>query len=742
MNLQTSTLAERVSDFFENSLDYVKYATASAAGAAIIALSSGAVAQTPTPAASALAPAAASSAAPAPRRYLGAELQQKVDTFKEICNNPTYMGWLTRYAVRCESVNEEHLRLRLETPVGKPDKQESRQWELYKFGDVVDNFDFLINPETKRIMAQAVADVHNNVVRARNRNAPTSDLLDPALIDIVSAGANGGRGGSRFEVIYDINRHKELYRTVGASVRSRVKQRYGYNTPVWNHQETLVLDVKLLQDIDVQAIRAKIDREQSRQASLLAMYGVPGTVVFEKVNPATGAVDSVIEAKDHVFELAPGVYVARGKDARNFAPFVDVNGDGKTDIDSAFDFSSGWNGTIHVRNQYTGTERISPEVRRSIENEQVYIVRVAAAQTATGTESTVGTRIIPVGTTPLVPLPTLPSPAPETPPTGTAPPLPPPTFSPSVPGTPPTPQTLLQQIDAEAAGMFARLGPHFNLVLIPGYGSLSLEQQFKESGYEARSNAQGPSIAGRVGGIIGEGNGLGWQFDIDYAKISNGNGTVEKAGNNVGAFTYDGSRTVMAAEVAYVRLLSDQRSESEQSASRRNVYLGLRAERAAADVSGTNIMANEQTTDALLLMLGLDYAHAALDGVDHAVSARLGAGINSQSNTRGIDYDAGFSARIAAEYLARFKEMGLIAGTDLAYNTMSTGARGQEQERNELSLAAHGDVAYLWGEQRQHQVGVGVAYRITQAKNSAGGTAQVSEERGDTRLQIIADFAF
>lgn len=745
MNLQTSALADRVSDFFKNSFHQMRYAAATAAGAAVIALSSGAAAQapptpaSPAPAASASAPQAAP--APAPRRHLAPELQARVDAFTEICNNPTYMGWLTRYAVSCAGVDAEYVRLRLETPVGRPDRQEQRQWELYKFGDVPDGFDFLINPETRRIMAQGIANLHNTAVHAKNPRAPASDLLDPTFIDIVSAGAEGV-GGSRFEVIYDLKRHQELYKTVGNAVKSRVKQRYELNTPVWNRNEILALDVNLLGHVNVSALRAKIDREQVRRASPREMYGAPGSVVFEKVDPATGMILETREAsKDRVFELDHGVYVIRSKGAQNFTPFVDVNGDRETDLDRPFDFTAGWQQILLVRYQYTGAERLAPEVRRTIEDEVVYTVRVrtapagtdapAGAAPGTGTPSGTGTE----------------TPAPEGAPalgTGTAPPTGP------APGTgapatgaeqipPPTPPTSL---DAEAAGMFARLGPHFNVVLTPGYGVLSLEQQFEQSGYEARSSATGPSIAARVGGIIGEGNGLALLFDFDYLKIGDGNGTVERAGNHVGAFRYNGSWTTMTAEVAYARLLFDHRNESDKLASRRNGYVGVRAERTTANVSGTNITANEQTTDALLLMLGLDHASATLDDADHAVSVQLGAGLNNQSNTNGVDYDAGFSARIAAEYLARFQNIGLIAGTDLAYNSMSTGTHGQTQERNELSLAGRVGGSYMLGDDRQHRVGLGIAHCTTLADNRANDQTQVSEERGDTRLFLNLDLAF
>ena len=399
MDFQTSTLADRVSHFLENGLLYLRSAAATAAGAAVIALSSTAAAQAPAPVPAA-APAATSPtpAAPAspPRQYLPPELQSRIDAFKEFCDNPTSMGWLTRYAVRCDGVDEQSIKLRLDTPVERPDKQEKRQWELYKFGDVTNNFDFLVNPETLRIMAEGIADLHNTAVHAKNPRAAPSDLLDPSLMDIVSVGANGV-GGSRLEVVYDIDKHKDLYKKVGAAVNKRVKQRYGFNTPVWNHQETLVLDVELLTHMDLQAIRAKISSEQSRQASTLEMYGKPGTVVFEKVDTATGAVSGVFEAKNQVFELEPGVYVTRSKDAENFTPLVDFNGDGSTDLGNAFELSPGWNGTIRLRNQYTGTERLAPDVRRSIENEAVYSVRVA--QPAAGAPAAV-TAVPPPTTSP------------------------------------------------------------------------------------------------------------------------------------------------------------------------------------------------------------------------------------------------------------------------------------------------------------------------------------------------------
>lgn len=742
MNLQASALAERVSQFFKDSFDYVKYAATSAAGAAVIALSSGAAAQAP-PAPAASAPQAAP--APAPRRHLAPELQARVDAFKEICANPTYMGWLTRYAVSCVGVDEEYVRLRLETPVGRPDRQEQRQWELYKFGDVPDGFDFLINPETRRIMAQGIANLHNTAVHAKNQQAPASDLLDPTLIDIVSAGANGV-GGSRFEVVYDLARHRELYRAVGPAVKSRVKQRYGLNAPVWNQREVLTLDVNLLGHVNVPALRAKIDREQQRKASPREMYGTNGSVVFEKVDPATGTTLETREAtNDRVFELDSGVYVIRSKGAQNFTPFVDVNGDRETDLGLPFDFAAGWQQILLVRYQYTGAEHLAPEVRKTIEDEVVYTVRVRApamtlgtAPAGTGAASGTGT---PPGTTPAPETGTAPSAAPPAEPPA-APPVSPAPAEPPAPAPPVAPPTLFEMMNAEAAGMFARLGPHLNVALKLGYEFFTLDHDFEQSHINARSNADGPTIAGSIGGIIGGYDGVAWNLAGDYLSIKNGSGTATQHGNNAGEFTYGGSWRTMAAEVAYARVLNDHRSEPDRYASRQKVYLGLRAEQASANIDGTNVTANEQTTNALLAVLGLDHANASLDGADHAVSLRLGAGVNNQSNTNGIDYDAGFSARIAAEYLARFGEIGLTAGTDLAYNNMSTGTRGQQQERDEISAALHGGVAYLWGDARQHQVGLGVAHRSTFAENTAAKHPQVSETVKDTRVEIIADLAF
>lgn len=716
MNLQTSTLAERISDFFKNSFHYFQYAAASAAGAAVIAFSSSGAAQ-------------ASPGAPAPRPHLDAALQQNLHAFKEICSNPTYMGLLTQYSLTCEGVDEQYIRLRLQTPIGRPDKQDSSRWRFNKFGDVPYGFDFLVTQETKRIMAQGIADLHNNAVRAKNRNAPASDLIDPSLIDIVSAGAESG-GGSRLEVVYDVAQHRAVYKTFGQAMQRRMKQRYGLNTPVWLENEVLELDANLLRHMNVSALREKIRGEEKRLASAREMYGAPGTIVFEKVDPATGTVAGIVEAKSKVFELAPGVYVPRSKDARNFTSLVDVNGDGKTDIDSAFDFSSGWQGTVRVRDQYIGAQRISPDVRKGIEREQTYIVRVASAQPAAGTES------VP----PIAPPPGAAPAAPGTPPAGAgpAPPISPPAAAPPAE----TPPTLFEMMNAEAAGMFVRLDPYLNVALKLGYEFFTLDHDFEQSRISARSNADGPTIAGSIGGIIGGYEGIAWNFAFDYFAIKDGDGTVTQHGNNAGEFTYGGSLRTMAAEVAYARVLNDHRSEPDRYASRQKVYLGLRAEQASANIDGTNVTANEQTTNALLAVLGLDHASASLDGADHAVSVRLGAGVNNQSNTNGIDYDAGFSARIAAEYLARFGEIGLTAGTDLEYNNMSTGTRGQQQERDEISGALHGDVAYLWGDARQHQAGFGVAHRSTFAKNTAAQQPQISETLGDTRLEITADFAF
>ncbi len=717
----------------------MKYAAASAAGAAVIAFSSGAAAQAPpTPASPAPAAASAPQAAPAPapRRHLAPELQARVDAFTEICNNPTYMGWLTRYAVSCVGVDEEYVRLRLETPVGRPDRQEQRQWELYKFGDVPDSFDFLINPETRKSMAYGIANLHNTTMRAKNPRAPASDLLDPTLINIVSAGANGA-GGSRFEVIYDLAQHKELYTTVGPAVKSRVKQRYGLNTPVWNQREVLALDVNLLGHVNVSALRAKIDREQVRRASPREMYGALGTLVFEKVDPTTGTTLETREASnDRVFELDPGVYVIRSKGAQNFTPFVDVNGDRETDLGLPFDFAAGWQQILPVRYQYTGAERLAPEVRKTIEDEVAYTLRVRTAPAA-GTEPA-GTGA-PAGAAPGT---GTGAPAPEgapAPGTGTAPPTGP---APGT-GTPPIPPSMPPtSLDAEAAGMFARLSQHLNIVLMPGYGFFSLKNTFEESGYEARSNAQGPTLAGRVSSLSLFGIPVRLALEGDYFRIKDGNGTVEKQGTDLGAFTYDGSWRTVAAEVAYARWFGDHVNEQEQYARRRDIYFGLRGEQAAAEISGRNITKNERTTNTLLLVAGLDHASAALDSADHAVNVQLGAGVNKQSNTEGLDYDAGFSARITADYLARFGEMAITAGASGSYDNMSTGRRGQKQERREISLAARLGGNYVFGDQRQHQVGLGVAHRTTLGENTAAHQPQVSETLQDTRVQITGNFAF
>lgn len=611
-------------------------------------------------------------------------------------------------------VDAQNVTLRLETPIGKPDKQDTDLWLGYKFGDILASFDIDLNAESKTAIVYGISMLHNTGVVSKNKNPAEGELLYPQFMDIVQAGADAA-GGVRLEVAYDLHAHRAQYGS-GPNVAARMKNRYGLDVPIWKRKEDLRIPVQFLREVDFDSLFAKINREQGRLAQAVEMYGKPGTLYVEKVEPTTHAVEATYDPKGLVFTIPEGAYVPRVRDNRDFTLFVDVNGDGKDDIDHGFALGPGQM-RIRVHNQYTGPRPLSPAVRRQVEGgDRVYVLNIT-------------------------PTPPLAPPAPATPPTPAAPPS---GAAPTGIGTaPPAPTPVIPFYaarNAEAEGIITPLRPNIHAAVTPGYASLSLTDRFSAQGIEADANASGFGIAGNVGVVTSRGDALAVDVDGSYFTAGNGTGVVAQGGKNLGAFMYEGAHSTIALALGYLRELGEQQTDSDITV--KSLRVGGAVSRDSARISGSALTANEQQMMRMLATLGFDYARASVAGADYNVQLCGGAGVNKETNTNGIEYDAGVSGKLDAALRVRFTEIGIAAGIGGTYDQMSAGVQKTREERDSISLAGTVRGMYFLDEQRLNSLGIGVAHTTTIGETSNARKTQLEETQRDTRLLITLDLMF
>ncbi len=716
MRASLENILERVQQGAKTITHSLSYVIITAASSAIILFSGNAAAQqAPSP--------TSIPTAPASTPEVDAGLSERLQEFSVICNNPTYMAWLTRNAVSCVGVDANTLRLQMKSPIGNADVQDREQWRGYKFSDLFSSLDLRVTPEVSSNIAAGIAELHNSKLFA---NASTTNRLYPEFFSVAVVGSPA-RGGTRLEVVYDVQGHTQKYGQ--PNFGKRVKTRYGVNAPIWNKYEILTLNSTLLKHIEVGTLQRKISGEESRREATLARYSTPGRLVMEQYDPNTDMVlAEVTPAPDGTILLPEGVYRTTVRNATDRATFIDVDGDEKDDAGQPIPFSSGFAGTIKVQSRYTGIKPLTPEMRRQLETPQVYAVNVTTAPAS-----------VPVA-----------EPQPPTAPQPPQPPTAPASELPAVPGTdeptPRAPEALKpESLSSYFENVFVqRLGPHIATAVAAGVYHLSFNQDFVQSGLEGRSNAIGPVVAGQLEGILGklgnETNGLGFRLRGEHRSVDNGQGVIEHNGQQRGTFTYDGRAYDLDAQLAYVRGLVKRSGEEHNRA---NLLLGLMVEQDEYAVAGNNVGDNTRTTRKYLVVLGYEARLGFPDDyAGHLANIQLAVGANRQQNTNGITYEPGLTAGVAARYGYRTPQLGIDLDIQLEHLRMNNGAQKERVDRQELWIGGRMRSAVLFSGRQDHQAGIELLHRTGLLDQSTRSGQQLEEGLHETQARLFIDFAF